>query len=216
MSTAASPGTRIVESSRIPVGAGPRSLPIVGQIPLALPHRLTVEQVEAMIRAGILTENDRCELIRGELIDKMVIGDPHMAAVKRLNHWFTSRAAKRYLVGVQDSVKLIDSLPEPDLMLLRYRADFYVSQTPAPADVLLLIEVADSSLDYDRTVKLPLYAENGIAEYWLVNLVDECIEVHRQPGPNGTYAEPRVVGRGERLAPLALADLELSAEEIFG
>jgi Uma2 family endonuclease len=191
-------------------------LPIAGQVPAVLPHRFTVEQVESMIESGVLTKSDRCELIRGELIEKIVLGDPHMAAVKRLNRWFNRAADTQYVVGVQDAIKLKDSRPEPDVTLLKYRADFYRSQTPTPADILLLIEVADSTLLLDKQVKLSLYAENGIQEYWIVNLIDDCIEVHRQPQSAGTYADRQVIRRGERLSPIALPDLSLSADDILG
>jgi Uma2 family endonuclease len=190
-------------------------LPIVGRVAAALPHRFSVAQVEAAIRAGVLTEQDRCELIRGELIEKMVIGDPHMAAVKRLNQWFSRRAGERYQVGVQDAIKLADSRPEPDLTLLVTAADWYESRTPAPADVLLVIEVADSSLEFDRTVKGPLYTENGIREYWVVNLIDQCLEVSRQPRSAGGYGENRVLRRGESVSPLLLPDVLLAVEDVL-
>jgi Uma2 family endonuclease len=160
-------------------------------------HRFSVDEYEQMIEHGILTDNDRVELIRGEIIDKMAIGDPHAACVKRLNRFLGITFASRVLVSVQDPIRLIDSEPEPDLALLIPRLDFYISGKPRPADILLVIEVSDSSLEYDRQVKLPMYAEAGISEFWIVNLEDDCLEVYRQPNPGGSYDEVRYLRRGE-------------------
>jgi Uma2 family endonuclease len=167
-----------------------------------------------MIVTGVLTENDRCELIRGELIEKMTIGDPHMAGVRRLIKLF-SVLGDQAITSAQDAIKLLDSRPEPDVALLVPRSDFYASQTPGPPDILLLVEVADSSLAYDRQVKLPLYAENSIREYWIVNLIDDCLEVHRQPRA-ADYSERLVVRRGDRISPLAFPALSLAAEMLLG
>src|SRR5262245_15863165 len=130
-------------------------------------RRFSVADYERMIDTGILGPEDKVELIRGEIIEKMPKGDPHTACVKRLIHVGSNRFGGRVTLSVQDPLKLPDSEPEPDFMLLLPRIDFYASGKPVPADVLLLIEVSDSSLDYDRNVKLPLYAENRVAEYWI-------------------------------------------------
>jgi Uma2 family endonuclease len=196
-------------------GHGP-FVPIAGRFPTALPHRLTVEQVETAILAGVLSEQDRCELIRGELIDKMVIGDHHMATVKWLRNWFVLKGAGRNIVGTQDAIRLADSRPEPDITVLKFRDDFYRRGTPTPPDILLVVEVADSSLELDRSVKGPLYAENGIAEYWLVNLTDQCIEVYRHPQPGRGYAAPRIARRGENIEPLLLSDHVLAVDDVLG
>jgi Uma2 family endonuclease len=108
--------------------------------------------------------------------------------------------AKSAILSIQDPIVLADSEPEPDFALLVSRADFYASGKPRPADAYLVIEVADTSLDYDREVKSPLYAENGIAEYWIVNLVDRCLEVHREPQVDGAYADVRVLRPGESIS----------------
>jgi Uma2 family endonuclease len=197
-------------------GNGTVFVPVVGQVAAALPHRLTVDQVEAALRSGVLTENDHCELIRGELIEKMTIGDAHTAAVRRLVRFFKRLDDESALLGVQDAIKLKDSRPEPDVTLLRPTSDCYESQTATPADIFLLIEVADNSLEFDRVVKRPLYAENGIQEYWIVNLIGDCIEVYRQTQANGTYADERIVRRGESIAPLAMPDLILPVDQVLG
>ena len=209
----------IAFTSPLPLTAADNGIalvPIVRRVPTAFPHRLSVVQVEEMIRTGILTEYDHCELIRGELIEKMTIGDPHMAAVKRLNRFFNRVGDDRVLVGVQDAIKLRDSRPEPDISLVTPVADCYETHTPTPPDILLLIEVADSTLEFDREVKLPLYAENGIREYWIVNLVEQCLEVHRQPQAGGSYGESRIVRRGESVSPQALSDVVLLADDVLG
>ena len=159
-------------------------------------HRFSVDEYDEMIARGILDENDRVELIRGEIVDKMTIGDRHAACVNRLNALFQLLARGRWIVSVQNPVAFEDSKPEPDLALLRSRADFYAESTPQAADILLLIEVADSSLDFDRGVKAALYAEAGVAEYWVVNLIDSCVEVHRGPQSNGSYADSQTVAKG--------------------
>ena len=159
--------------------------------------RWTVDEYEKMIRHGILTENHNVELIRGEIVHKMPKGDQHTSCLKRLTQHFYEMAGNLATMSVQDPILLTDSEPEPDFAVLVRRADFYASGKPRPADIYLVVEVADTSLDYDREVKGPLYAENGIAEYWIVNLVDRCLEVHRQPQPGGTYADVRTVRAGD-------------------
>jgi Uma2 family endonuclease len=159
--------------------------------------RWTVDDYEKMIEHGILTENHKVELIRGEVVPKMPIGDLHAACLNRVVELFFDLVGKSATRSIQNPIRLADSEPEPDFALLVRRDDFYASGKPRPADVYLVIEVADASLAYDRDVKGPLYAENGIAEYWIVNLVDRCLEVHRQPRPDGTYAEVRTLRPGD-------------------
>ena len=116
-------------------------------------HRFSVEDYEQMIDTGILREEDRVELIRGEIIDKMAIGDSHAASVKQLNRRFGRIFGDSVMVGVQDPIRLLDSEPEPDISLLVPRDDFYESGKPRAVDILLLIEVADTSLEFDRESK---------------------------------------------------------------
>jgi Uma2 family endonuclease len=177
--------------------------------------RYSVDDYEEMIRLGALTENDRVELIRGEIVAKMPIGDRHLVTVNRLNRLYNRRLGDLVIVSIQNPVRLDDSEPEPDVSLLRPREDEYASGKPRAADVLLLIEVSDSSLDYDRDVKKPLYAESGITEFWIVNLVDECLEVYRGPRPDGTYQEERVLRRGQSTDIVALPGLVVAVDELF-
>ena len=145
----------------------------------------------------------------------MGIGDLHAACVRQLNRLFSTVAHDRYLVDIQNPILFADSVPEPDCALVAFRSDCYVKGKPRPTDVLLLVEVADSSLEYDREVKRPIYAEAGISEYWIVNVVDDCIEVYRQPHSEGTYSESRVARRGEQIALLALPELVVQVDQIL-
>jgi Uma2 family endonuclease len=181
------------------------------------PFRFTVERYEAMVAAGILTESDRVELIEGEIVAKMTIGDRHAACVDRLNRIFHRRLDDdQAIVRVQNPVRVAASITEPDLALPRPRADFYAAGKPTAAEVLLLIEVADSSVPADREVKAPLYAVAGVVEYWIVNLADEVVEVHRDPRADGTYAAVAVVPRAGTVSPLAFPDLVLPVGQILG
>jgi Uma2 family endonuclease len=177
--------------------------------------RISVADYERMITAGILTEDHKVELIRGEILAKMAIGDPHIAAVNRLTRLFIRAVGGTAIVSVQNPIMLADSEPEPDVSLLRPKADDYASGKPQPADVLLVIEVADSSLDRDRNVKGPLYAENGITEYWIVNLIDRCLEVHRQPRPDGTYGDFRTLRPGDTTDVAALPGVSVAVADIL-
>lgn len=168
-----------------------------------------------MIDSGILTENDPVELIRGEIVEKMPIGDQHAACVKRLNQQFLEAFGRRVTLGVQDPIRLADSEPEPDLSVLQRREDFYSSRTPTAADVLLVVEVADTTLNYDRDIKLPLYAENDIVEYWIVNLLDRCLEVYRQPQPDGTYRDAQTLSAGDQAAVQALPGPTFAVADMF-
>ncbi len=150
-------------------------------------RRFTTEEYHKMGEHGILAEDDRVELIAGEIVEMSPIGPPHAGHVARLNAVLGRLAGDRAIVWVQTPVDLDDySEPQPDVVLLRPRADFYTTVHPCPADVLLLIEVADSSLDYDRNVKVPLYARAGVPEVWLVDLTGAGrVEVYQNPSGAG-------------------------------
>jgi Uma2 family endonuclease len=129
-------------------------------------HRFSAEDFHRMAEAGILSEDDRVELIRGEVVELSPVGKRHMAALKRLlNALFPLQQAKKVLIQVQDPLRLFpDTEPQPDLVLLSYREDFYRERVPEAKDALLVVEVAETSLDHDLKVKLPLYAQAGIPE----------------------------------------------------
>ena len=168
-----------------------------------------------MAEAGILGEDSRVELIRGQIVDTAPIGAPHLGMVNRITRLLPGVLAGRGILSVQNPVRLDDgSEPEPDVAVLRPRADDYATATPCPPDVLLLIEVADTSLDDDRAIKVPLYAENGIAECWIVNLPERVVEVYRRPG-NGRYADARRAGPGEILDIALLPGVASPVADLF-
>jgi Uma2 family endonuclease len=152
-------------------------------------HRLDVEAYYKMAETGILKRPERVELIDGEIIDMPAIGSPHAGIVKRLIRLFVPAASEGSVVfSVQDPLRLDEfNEPEPDVVLLRPRADDYRTSHPTASDVLLLVEVSDTSLSYDRSVKVPLYAKFGIPEVWIVDIAGATIEVYRAP-KNGDYA----------------------------
>ena len=179
------------------------------------PHRFTTADYHRMAEAGILNEDSRVELIRGQIVDMAPIGAPHFGMVNRLTRLLPALLAGRGLVSVQNPVRLDDgSEPEPDVAVLKPRADDYESAAPRPEDVLLLIEVADSTLRDDRDVKIPLYAESGIAECWLVDVVGRAVEVYRQP-MDGRYAESWRVEPDGTMDIAALPSVGLAASDLF-
>ncbi|HEY9638237.1 MAG TPA: Uma2 family endonuclease [Coleofasciculaceae cyanobacterium] len=181
-----------------------------------LRRKFTVEQYHQMAQAGILTENDRVELIRGEIVEMSPIGRRHAACVNRLNALFNQRLAQAVIVGVQNPVELDDSSePQPDLVLLRRRADFYEAGHPQPQDIFLLVEVADTTVEFDREVKIPLYAKDGISEVWLVDINAQCLEVYRQPSPNG-YQNIQKYYRGQSVFVQAFPEVSFTLDEVLG
>lgn len=162
-------------------------------------RRFAVAEYHQMLAAGILAEDDRLELIAGEIIAMSPIGARHAARVNRLNRLLIMLTAGAAVVAVQNPVTLEDSEPQPDVALLRPRADDYAAGHPGPADVLLLVEVADTSAGYDREVKLPLYARAGVPVVWLLDLAAGLLEVHSEPSPVG-YRQVRRAAAGERVA----------------
>ena len=179
-------------------------------------HRLDVDAYHRMGEAGIFGENTRIELIDGELIDMAPIGQGHASTVNRLTQSLVLTCNRRAIVSVQNPVRLGRySEPQPDIVILRNRPDFYGTGEPAgPADVLLLIEVADSSLAFDRTVKLSLYARAGIPEYWIINLKHRTGEVHQQPSDTG-YLQTTTAGPGARLQLAAAPEITVALDEIL-
>jgi Uma2 family endonuclease len=156
------------------------------------------------------------ELVEGEIVVMSPIGERHAAAVDRAATLFIRRAGDAANVRVQGPTRLSDrSEPEPDVLLLRPRGDFYAAGHPGPEDVLLLVEVADSSLRYDREIKVALYARRGIREVWLLDLAGARLEVYRGPGSDG-YRTTQRLQRGERIVPEALPDLEVAVDELLG
>src|SRR3989442_8827547 len=180
-------------------------------------HRFTIDQYHRMGEAGILSEDEPVELIAGEIVVREPIGSRHAGTVNRLNRLWTSRLGERAVVQIQNPIELPkeDSEPQPDVTLLRPRADFYTAAHPVAADVLLLIEVADSTLAVDRRVRMPLYARAAIHEAWLLDLTADRVEVYRAPTADG-YQQLVRLERGQWVAPGAFADLTVTVEDLLG
>jgi hypothetical protein len=177
---------------------------------------VTVARYERMIAEGILTKDDRVELINGVIVDMSPIGSPHGACVDRLNELLARRFRGRVIVRVQGAIVLGSrDEPQPDLALLRPRPDYYARRNPRPTDVLLVIEVADTSLERDRRLKLPRYAATGIAEVWIVDLMSEVVEVYRKPRAGG-YRQVETLGLERRIVPLAFPRSFVRGAEILG
>ena len=169
-----------------------------------------------MGEVGILTRNDRVELIDGEIVEMSPIGPPHSRCVMFLTEVFVRRLAGRAIVSPQLSIRLSPHTePQPDVMLLRPPLDRYARRIAQPSDALLVVEVADTSQVRDRQIKLPRYAAAGISEYWIVDLDAGAVEVFRAPAPT-SYIESRRLVRGEELAPAAFPDVILAVGEILG
>jgi hypothetical protein len=175
----------------------------------------TVEAYQRLAQVGILREEARVELIGGQVVEMTPLGDRHAACVRRLARRLFHDLHDRAIVDVQHPVWLDEyDLPQPDLVVLQPRPDLYPNH-PRAAAVLLIIEVADTTLTYDRNVKLPLYARSGIPEAWLVDLQADQIQVYREPGGE-QYVQVRLVSRGDTVTALCAPDLRLSANEILG
>ena len=180
-----------------------------------LRRKFTVKQYHKMAESGILTDNDWVELIRGEIIEMSAIGTKHAACVRRLNNLLSAKLSGRALVDIQNPVELDDtSEPQPDVVLLKLREDFYETAHPQPEDIFLLLEVADTTVKYDREVKIPLYAEDNIVEVWLVDINEQCVEVYREPTREG-YQNVQKFTRGQ-ISIQAFPDLNITVDEIFG
>ncbi|HYH85320.1 MAG TPA: Uma2 family endonuclease [Pyrinomonadaceae bacterium] len=179
-------------------------------------HSFTVAQYERMGEAGILSENDRVELIEGEIVETSPIGERHAACVDALSEMLREKLQRSVTIRAQNPVRLGEySEPQPDVAILKRREDFYRNAHPTPADVLLLIEVSDATLEYDRQIKVPLYARAGVPEVWIVNLADERIETYADLA-GGVYQTTASAARGEEVQARGVASLRLSVAEVLG
>jgi len=176
----------------------------------------TRAEYHRMAEVGILADGERVELICGEIIKKLTQGRRHRAFVDNLNQILVPRVAGRAIVSIQMPIALSDDTePEPDVQIIRRRTVPYKEREGDASDAFLVIEVAESSLTYDRTTKLKLYAAAGIPEYWVVDCVAESIEVHRVPSADGYRDVTRVAGRAATIAPQSFPDVTLALTEIF-
>lgn len=184
-------------------------------MPVQTEHRFSVEDYHRMAESGVLKPGARVELLDGKIIDMSPIGPYHGGLVNRLIRIFTQLSKGRWLVSAQNPLRLDDhSEPEPDLLLLRPAPDEYTRRHPQPEDVFLLIEVSEATLHYDRNEKLPAYARAGIAEVWIVNLVDLAVEVYREPSFTG-YSWNTLLHPGQTAAPQAFPDAAADVAELL-
>ena len=172
-------------------------------------HRFSVEQYHQMIDAGIFAPDDRLELIHGELIKMSPINRRHAAGVDRLLYLLLDRLGQKARCRIQNPITLADSEPQPDVAIVRWRDDFYLAGHPTPPDIYWVIEVADTTITYDRGVKVPLYLSAGIPEVWLINLDEDCLEVYRQ-------GEPQILRRGQSLTPIQFPEFVFGVDELLG
>ena len=176
----------------------------------------TVQEYHLMGETGILGEDDRVELIEGEIVQMAAIGTRHATCVRRLIRQFRQLPEESAILDVQNPIQLSERTePQPDIVLLQPRPDYYATAHPVPSEVLLLVEVSDSTVDFDRNVKVPNYARSGIQEVWLWELEVNCLEVYRCPTANG-YTSMQKFERGEMVAPLAFPEFEVSVDFILG
>lgn len=179
-------------------------------------HRFTIDEYHRMGEAGIFHEDDRVELLEGDVVVMSPIGMRHIGGVNRLTALFTRRLGARVVVSVQNPVVLDDySEPQPDLTILTARSDFYSTVYARPSDVLLAIEVSDSRVSYDRRIKVGLYARKQVRELWLVDIPGGALEVYRRPTSSG-YRDHQRLERGRRIAPLAFPRMFFRVADILG
>lgn len=184
-------------------------------------HRFGVEEYHRMAQAGILGEDDRVELVHGEIVEMTPIGSRHHACVMRLNQMLVGFSGEDYIVSVQGPLRVDEnSEPQPDVALLRRRADFYAGRLPAPEDTLIVIEVSETTLSYDRNVKLPLYGRAGVPEVWIVDLAGEKIELYANPGAgkarSGFYTIVREHGLQAEVRSEVMPSLGLEVRQVLG
>ena len=179
------------------------------KIPLTT-YRFSVEEYHRMGEAGIIPADCQVELINGEIVEQSPIKSPQAGTVNLLNRKLSELFGEKYIISVQNPITLDQfSEPEPDLAVLSYRSDLYTQSHPQPADVLLTVEVADTSLEKDQKIKIPLYAAAGIPEAWIVNLVEQQIEVYSQPSSQG-YSMVRICRKGDPIKSSLIESLQVN------
>lgn len=178
-------------------------------------HRFTVDEYYRMAETGIIKPDARVELLEGEVNDMVPIGPFHAGAAGRLAELFTMIGGNRWHVRSQSPVRIgQDSEPQPDLALVKRRKDFYTGRHPCQEDVYLLVEIADSSLSFDRHQKLPVYGKASIPEVWIVNLPERCIEVYRDPHFTG-FGSQQVVREDSSVSPSAFPDVVVRVADVL-
>ena len=182
-----------------------------------LTHKFDVEQYQQMGKAGIFHPEAHVELIEGEIVVMTPIGLEHSVTINRTASFLYSKVQSNGVISIQNSIRLPDySEPQPDIVILKPRDDFYAGKFPQAEDVLLLIEVADSSLRYDQTTKLALYAKYGVLEYWIANLERNVLEIYRQP-QNQNYLKQSIIDSDPvSFCPIAFPEMPMTLREIYG
>jgi len=175
----------------------------------------TVDEYYRMAEVGILGPEDRVELIDGEIFEMSPIGSRHLGCVIRANRLFFSGCGDRAVVSIQHPLQLSNyTEPEPDVVLLKPRADEYAGKKPAAEDALLVVEVAETTLNFDRRVKLPRYAKAGVPEVWIENLIDDVLLVYRDP-VGSKYAAVLILRRGDSISPIAFPDAIFAIDQLL-
>lgn len=178
--------------------------------------RFTVDDYYRMAEAGILKPTDRVELIEGEIVEMSPVGDRHAMAVNRATMVFARGLGDKVVVSVQNAVRINRyNEPQPDVVLIRPREGFYGDRHPRPEDVVLMIEVSDTTLKFDQNVKLPIYAQNGIREVWIFDLRKDVIHVYREPAGR-SYAVCEIKLKSDSISPQAFPEFSISAAELLG
>ncbi|MGK7924888.1 MAG: Uma2 family endonuclease [Spirulina sp.] len=182
---------------------------------IATPTRLwTVEEYHKMIEAGILTENDKVELLEGRIVQMPPQSPFHAGTTQRTDEYLKNRLRGLASVRIQLPITLSTSEPEPDIAVVRIDPNFYCDRHPQAEDILLLIEIAVTTFDKDYREKAPIYARANIPEYWLLNVSDRQAYIFRDPSPSG-YQSQHQLSATEGIVPLAFPDLEISLSELF-
>jgi Uma2 family endonuclease len=177
--------------------------------------KFTLEEYHRLGEVGFLGEDDRVELIDGEIVEMSPVGKAHNACINRNTHTLVQRLGNRAIVSVQNSVIILENEPLPDIAILQPNPTYYADRLATPEDILHITEVADSSLAYDQEIKMPKYAQAGVQELWIVDLNDDMIWVYRNPSSKG-YLDIKAHKRGENITMLAFSDITLTVNDILG
>lgn len=183
----------------------------------ALPHRkFTIEEYHNFIETGVFKSEERIELWEGEFVEMSPIGMRHAACVNFLIEFLRDILGKSVIISPQNPIVLNDfTEPQPDIALLRRREDFYRNENATAADVLIAMEIADTTLKYDRETKFPRYAASGIAEAWLIDLENDRVEIHGEPNEFG-YSLVKILHRGQTAESTVLPEIKITIDEILG
>jgi Uma2 family endonuclease len=177
--------------------------------------KFTLEEYHRLGETGFLSEDDRVEFMDGEIIEMSPIGKAHNACINRNTRTLVQRLGERAIVSVQNSVNILENEPLPDIAILRPNPTYYADRLATPEDILLIIEIADSSLAYDQDIKAPKYAKAVVLELWIVDLNDDMIWLYRNPSSKG-YLDIKAYQRGEAMTLLAFPDITLTVSDILG